>query len=232
MRRSTAVLSLVAALVVSLGLVHAPAEAANPLTGRIVFATGGTGGVPGVKVRLRTLADGGGPGAVVDTDFTDSTGKFALDAGASPDDEYYVQVVAGRMQGGYVGGDPTYVQPSAGYAMTYGPHSKIGKIRANPAYIRGVVVDAVTKKPLRGIKVAARSMNDGWQTEGTDTTDRSGAFNITGLECEDDCYLKVNGAAKGYEVGYRACNASVVPTWGDACASPIGSIGKVRLDES
>jgi hypothetical protein len=231
MRRTTAVLSLVAALVVSVGLVHAPADAAGPLTGRIVFATGGAGGVAGVKVRLRTLADGGGPGAVVDTDVTGATGAFALSAGASPDDEYYVQVVAGRMQGGYVGGDPAYVQRTPGDAMTYGPHAKIGKIRANPAYLRGVVVDAATKKPLRGIKVAARSMNDGWQTEGTDTTDRSGVFRITGLECEDDCYLKVNGSAKGHEVGYRACNASVVPDWGDACASPIGSIGKVRLDK-
>ena len=37
-------------------------------------------------------------------------------------------------------------------------------------------------------------------------------------------------SARGFETGYRACNATVVETWGEACASPIGRIGKVRLD--
>ncbi|GAA4714279.1 hypothetical protein GCM10023349_36820 [Nocardioides conyzicola] len=213
--------------VTTVGLVQVPAQAASPLTGRLVDSMG-SGAVAGQTVRLRTVT-GSGPGAVVDTDVTNSAGKFALDAGASPDDEYYVQVVPGRFQGGYVGDG--WVQPSAADAMTYGAHAALGKIRANPAYIRGVIVNAKTKKPVRGIKVAARSMNDGWQTEGTDVTNRAGVFTITGLECEDDCYLKVNGAAKGYEIGYRACNGGVVADWGDACASPIGSIGKVRLEK-
>jgi hypothetical protein len=60
--------------------------------------------------------------------------------------------------------------------------------------------------------------------------DAEGRFVITGLECEDDCYLKLNGSDVGHEVGYRACSGGVVADWGDACASPIGRIGKVRLD--
>ncbi len=230
LRRPALVVSLLVATLGAVGIAAVPAQAAAPITGRLVDTTGSHPPVVGAKVRLRTVTESG-PGAVVDTAITNANGKFSLDAGAAPDDEYYVQVLPGRYQGGYVGGAPTYVQPSAGYAATYGPGAALGKIRANPAFIRGVVVDAKSKKPLRGIKVAARSHTDSWQTEGTDTTDRRGVFVITGLECEDDCYLKVNGAAKGYEVGYRACNATVVADWGDACASPIGRIGKVRLDK-
>jgi hypothetical protein len=230
MRRPTALLSILTMIVVTLGLATVRADAADPVTGRIVDSTG-SGPVAGQTVRLRTVV-AGDPGVVVDTDVTNAMGRFSLDAGSSPEDEFYVQVVPGRFQGGYVGGLPRWVQPTAAAAATYGAHSSLGTIRANPAFIRGVIVDAASKKPLRGIKVAARSMNDGWQTEGNDTTNRAGVFAITGLECEDDCYLKVSGAAKGYEVGYRACNGGVVADWGDACASPIGSIGKVRLDHS
>src|SRR4051794_14670409 len=180
MRRPTSLVSVLAVVVVTLGLATVRAEAADPLTGRLVDAMG-SGAVTGQTVRLRTVTESG-PGAVVDSDVTDATGTFSLDAGSSPEDEYYVQVFPGRFQGGYVGNH--FVQPTAAYAMTYGAHAALGVVRANPAFIRGVVVDAKTKKPLRGIKVAARSMNDTWQTEGADTTNRSGVFRITGLECE------------------------------------------------
>ncbi|WP_395691534.1 carboxypeptidase-like regulatory domain-containing protein [Nocardioides sp.] len=232
MRRLLACLSVLALAAGLTTLAGGPAaQAISPVTGKIVDITGAKPPVVGATVRLRALTDSGGPGAIVASDTTDSSGKFALDAGPSPDDEYYVQVVAGEYQGGFVGGDPLFVQPSVGYAATYGPHASLGKIWANPAFIRGTIVDSVTKKPLRGIKVAARSYNDGWQTEGVDYTNRAGAFSINGIECEDDCYLRVDGSAKGYEVGYRGCYGGVVPTWGDACASPIGRIGKVRLDK-
>lgn len=42
--------------------------------------------------------------------------------------------------------------------------------------------------------------------------------------------MRIGGAARGYEIGYWARNGSVVPTWDETCASPIGRIGKVRLD--
>ena len=78
--------------------------------------------------------------------------------------------------------------------------------------------------------MSRRDANDDLAVEGSDTTDSNGVFRVTGITCEDDCYLRMNGSARSFEVGYRACNATVVATWGDACASPIGRIGKVRLD--
>ena len=103
---------------------------------------------------------------------------------------------------------------------------------ALPAFIRGRIVDSANGHAVRGVKVTARSANDVTQVEGADTTNRNGVFVITGLECEDDCYLKANGSDRGYETGFRACNAQVVADWGDACGSPIGKIGKVFLDKS
>jgi hypothetical protein len=67
----------------------------------------------------------------------------------------------------------------------------------------------------------------------TDVTDADGNFSLepgTSTACEDDCYLKINGSAKGYQTGCRDCNAQVVATWPNACASPLGRIGRVFLD--
>jgi hypothetical protein len=230
MHRAPSLLSI-ALVVVALGAIGTPAaDAADPLTGRLVDSTGSHPAVAGATVRLRTVTDSG-PGAVVDTDTTSASGVFSLDAGASPDDEYYVQVLPGDYQGGYVGGSPKYVQPTAGGAGTYAAHAHLGQVRANPAFIRGVLIDSVTHDPVRGVKVTSRSDNDITQVEGSDVTDRHGVFRITGLECEDDCYLKFNGGA-AHETGFRACNGGVVADWGDACASPIGRIGTVRIDPS
>jgi hypothetical protein len=234
MRRAHVAVLCFGLITLGLGAGVPTAGAADPLTGRLVDSTGSHPAVAGATVRLRTVTpDGVGP--VVDSDTTNGDGEFALDAGAAPEDEYFVQVLPGRYQGGYVGGAPgetNYVQPTAGYATTYGPHAHIGKILANPAFIRGFVVSSNTKNPLEGVKVTARSANTIGQVEGSDITGARGGFVIKGLECEDDCYLKVNGASKGYEVGFRDCNGTVVADWGDACASPIGRIGKVFLDKS
>ncbi|MDP2774207.1 MAG: carboxypeptidase-like regulatory domain-containing protein [Nocardioides sp.] len=229
MRRLLALIAAASLALMTLAAVAGPpaAVAADPLTGRLVDATGAHPAVQGATVRLRTVT-ASGPGAVVDTDVTGSDGRFALDAGASPDDEYYVQVVPGVYQGGYVGGG--WVQPNPGYAVTYDPHASIGRILANPAFIRGVLVNSANGKRVAGVKVTARSANHILQVEGSDYTGRAGVFRINGLECEDDCYLKVHGRPQGYEVGFRGCSAQVVPTWGAACASPIGRIGRVFLD--
>lgn len=121
------------------------------------------------------------------------------------------------------------MQPGPGYARTYGPGDHIGNICDNPAYIRGLVVNAATGNPVSGVYVTARSHTDTWALEGSAYTNSSGVFRVTGITCEDDCYLKVNGCARSYETGYRACNAQIVPSWDDACGSPIGRIGKVFL---
>jgi hypothetical protein len=65
--------------------------------------------------------------------------------------------------------------------------------------------------------------------DAADTTDSNGVFRVEPLTCEDCNALKFNGAARGYETGFRDCTAHVVPAWPDACASPIGRIGKVFI---
>ncbi len=77
------------------------ANAADPLTGRLVDATVASHpGAPNMTVRLREVAPSG-PGTIVSSDVSDASGSFSLDAGPAPDDEYYVQVVAGNYQGGW-----------------------------------------------------------------------------------------------------------------------------------
>ncbi len=233
MRRVFALLAFSSLVVAGLGA-WSPASATDQIYGRLVDAVAATHpGASGMTVRLLTVT-AGGPGTVVASDVTDSNGYFQLDPGPSPDDEYYVRVVPGNWQGGWVGpdagGGPEYVQPSPGYAATYGPGAHLGNIYDNPAYIRGIVVNAATGHPVSGVHVTAKDANDSMAVEGSDDTNSSGVFRVTGITCEDSCYLKVNGTSRGYEVGFRACDATVVPTWGAACASPIGRIGKVRLD--
>jgi hypothetical protein len=224
---ATAVVSLVAA-----GVSQVPAaSAAVPLTGRLVDGTVSSHPVvANMTVQLREVTSSG-PGAVVDSDITNSSGAFSLDAGPSPADEYYVRVVPGTYQGGYVGGaSPAAVEPGPGGATTYGAHAHVGNVWANPAYIRGIVVNAATGNPVAGAYVTARDDPDVTSVEGHDTTDSNGVFRINAITCEDSCSLKINGSGIGYETGFRDCGGGVVATWGEACGSPIGKIGKVRLD--
>lgn len=96
-------------------------------------------------------------------------------------------------------------------------------------FIRGVVVNSKTKNPVRGVTVTVRPQG-ATKIDGADVTNVDGVFRIDGVTCEDDCMLKINGSAKDYETGFRACNATVVAKWGDACASPLFRIGRVFLD--
>jgi hypothetical protein len=96
-------------------------------------------------------------------------------------------------------------------------------------FIRGTVVNSESKNPVRGVTVTVRK-HGAATVDDTDVTSADGVFRLDVLTCEDDCALRINGSAKGYETGFRACNAQVVPTWGAACASPLGRIGRVFLD--
>jgi hypothetical protein len=97
-------------------------------------------------------------------------------------------------------------------------------------FIRGTVVNSVTKNPVRGVTVTVRK-HGAVTVDDTDVTNADGVFRLDVLTCEDDCALRINGSAKGYETGFRACNAQVVPSWGAACGSPLGRIGRVFLDK-
>jgi len=237
MRRTLALLASTAtvlALVPGAGL--PAASAVDPLTGRIVDSSSGSVvGAANMTVQLREVT-GSGPGDVVASTVTDADGAFSLDAGPSPDDEYYVRVFDSSLhQGGWVGGEgaagPDWVQPTVGSATTYGPHANLGLVYALPAFVRGQVVNPDTGNPVRGVTVRMIDGGEGGTLQGSDVTNRRGYFRITGLSGEDNFGLRLVGEDRGYENGWRDCNASVTATWGEACASPLGRIGKVRLDK-
>ena len=233
MRRSLAV--LLSACLAALALLAASPSAeagATPITGRLVNGHAGTPApaVAGMTVELFESVGGAPTGSPVATDVTAPDGTFELDPGTSTASRFFVHAVAGDFQEGWVGGNPRWLQRDSEFANTFLAGTTLGNVRAIPAFIRGVVVNSVTKRPVSGLRVTARSQDAIKEVDGADLTDADGRFRIDGLTCEDDCYLKINGSAKGYETGYRACNAQVVATWGAACASPLASIGRVFLD--
>lgn len=208
----------------------APATAAPVIQGRIIDVTTGNP-LRGFSVRLITN-NGGSPGTVVDTAATNAEGYFVLDAPPRRGG-YYVQHQAGTYQAGWVGGPAgdRYVQERFANGDVYAAGAKLGRIYALPAFIRGIVVDSGTNQRVAGVKVTARSANNLASVEAAATTDRLGRFTLTGIDFEDDGALRFNGQSVGHEIGYLACDFTVVGTWGDACATPIGVLSTtVKLD--
>lgn len=216
-----------------LALTPPAAHAAAPITGRLVDSTASGASVPNMTVRLRTVTETG-PGSIVVSDVTASDGSFSLDAGSTPDDEYYVQVVAGSYQGGWVGGNGAagmdWVQPTAGDATTYGPGNAIGRIQTLPAFVSGKVVNAATGNPVRGVTVRVTEGSDTSTVYGSDVTNVNGQFRVNGLSGEDNFGLRVNGAAKNYESGWVGCDNQVYQLWENACGGPLGRAGRIFLE--
>lgn len=221
-------ISAVITLAASSALTLSPAQALiPPISGTLLSASGnGTTPIAGATIELWT--DGGsGPGSATGTSVnTAADGSFSLPAGSDPD--YYVKVTyTSNYRPGFVGGG--FVQTDPTFAESYTPGTDLGDVYMVPSFIRGYVVNPATGNRVSGVKVSARAYGD-WKTaEAVDYTNRNGVFVLRGFECEDDCYLKFQGNPVNYENGYRACNGGVVPTWGEACASPLGNIGKIRL---
>lgn len=203
------------------------AKAPAPISGRLFV-----GGNPaaGVKIQLRS----GATGTLIGATTTNSEGRFWVTrTGPLPRGGSYVKVVGtSTVQGGVIGGavseTPKWVQPSYAYGTRYADGTSLGRVYALPAYVRGKVVDADDLTPVVGAVVRLReaSSND---IAGYATTDSNGIFRITGIDGED-FNLQVVGTRLVYESGYRACDAQVVPTIGEACGSPIGDIGRVYLE--
>lgn len=209
------------------------AEATTTISGRLVdgYAPGNPA-VAGVTVELVEWLDGV-PGAGVGTATTAADGSFSLVPEGSSATRFYVRAAAGDYQFGWVGRSvdgSRWLERDFAFARSFVLGTVLGDVKAIPAFIRGVVVNSVTKKPVAGVVVTARSQDKIKEIDGVDRTNRDGVFRINGITCEDDCYLKLNGSEKGYETGFRDCDARVVPTWGGACASDIGRIGRVFLD--
>jgi len=233
MRRALAVLLSACLAAFALLAISPSAQAATAITGRLVNGHAGTPApvVAGMTVELFASVGGTPAATPVDTDVTAADGTFSLDPGTSTASRFFVRAVANvDYQAGWVGGTPRWLQHDSAFANRFLPGTDLGNVRAIPAFIRGVVVNSITKKPVAGVTVTARSQDAIKEVDGIDETNADGVFRINGLTCEDDCYLKINGSAKGYQTGFRDCNAQVVGTWPNACASPLGRIGRVFLD--
>lgn len=230
MRRTLLALLACVLASVAAGLTPPPAQAGSAhVTGRLYEINAGVP-APGVTVNLREVTEGG-PDDILGTGVTDSTGFFDIEPLVPLQDEYYVEVVGNdQVQFGWVdGGDPNYVQQYDEYAATFSATEAIGRIWVNPSYVRGRVVNPRNGNPVAGVTVSLRLADDPSTSVGVTTTNAQGRFRIGGILGED-FNLRLIGEAVGFENGWRACNGTVVRTLGAACASPIGQIGRVRLD--
>lgn len=139
-----------------------------------------------------------------------------------------MRVEPGDYMGGWVGNG--HVQLNRDFGDTYAPGTTLAKVGATPAYVSGRMVHAVSGNPVPGVVVTMRPATDRSMVLGRDTTGPLGRFRIDGLRGDDDSFgLKVNGAPVDYESGWRSCSAEIVPTWGEACGSPLGEIGDIRI---
>ena len=227
MRRIVSVLVVAVVAALLHAVVPPQATAGALIVGRVVQYGGEP--VPGTTVRLH-VDDAGVPGAVVDTTTADATGQFALTPVSEAD--HWVEVVRNsRVQGGYVSDrldGPSWVEFDLEYATPITPGTRLGRVLSVPSFISGTVVNAANGNRLRGINVSTREATRLGVVLDADTTDADGFFRIP--IWGEDFGLRVNGTARGFENGWRACNGGVVPTWGAACGSPLGRIGAVRLD--
>ncbi|QCW50983.1 carboxypeptidase regulatory-like domain-containing protein [Nocardioides dongxiaopingii] len=204
----------------------APARpsAAAAVTGRVVSFDGAA--VAGATVRLRAVARTG-LGPVVATATTNGRGQFSLPGGSSST-PYYVELVAGSHQRGWVGQDPKAFQTALTWADTYAGGAALGTVVAVPAFVRGVVVDSQTKLGVRGVKVTFTPLGEAPLSA---TTQRDGSFRITGITGGEDGAMKFAGAAVGYENGVWGCANAVVPPALE-CQPQIGVMpGRIRIDK-
>lgn len=226
MRRLLALL-VAAVLGLSLAALNPPPghSQAPVITGRLIDPSTDLP-VAGMTVNLHVETPAG---PVVSTTETDAEGEFSLAAvSKDPEDRFVVEVVAGTLQAGYVKRYDTLVLVDWTRYSRWEAGDDIGDIVGIPAYLKGKVVNARTRNAVAGVRVTLREAvsND---VVAVATSNSLGRFTITGIEGED-FNLKLQGTTVGYETGYRACNAQIVPTIGQACGSPLGQIGKLFLD--
>ena len=228
MRRSLGLLLALLVTVCGLAVAAAPpGQAADPLTGRLVSTDGG-GGVAGQTVRLRRLADGGAPGAVVATDTTDAEGRFSLDAGEPTQDEYYVQVGPGSHQGGYVGGSPRSSSPAP---TTPRPGDRTtSSARCAPTPASSAACWSTRRPSGRSAGSGSRGAPRAEKAADTDVTDRAGEVRrIATCRARTTASCASAVARAATRTATAPATAGWSPTWGDACASPLGRVGRVRI---
>lgn len=193
--------------------------AGRPIVGRVVSAVDGQP-VAGQKVRLRVFTRSG-VGRVIDTAVTSGTGRFALTGIRGY--LFYVELLATRgYQHGYVGTAPRYFVARWQKGAAIGTGTRLRAVRAWPSTISGIAIDA-SGDPVAGVTVGAyRPSKTGVLAEAV--TGARGRFRLTGIDFERDGYLRLDGTAQGLESGYLACDYTVVASFEDACAAPLGTI--------
>lgn len=201
------------------------AQAAPNITGKLRDLTNGVP-VAGQTIRLRAN-EGGVPGEILQSVVTNSVGDFAVTPPFAAR-KYFLQLVAGDYQGGYLGHDSQSFVRLGEEPQLWDPGTDLGSVHAYPAFMRGTVVNAATGQRVRGVVVTARDVVTLEVLE-QDTTNSNGVFVMTGLN-RDEYAVKLNGSSVGYETGFLGCAHGVVPAWGDACSYGTGKIGKARLD--
>ncbi len=97
------------------------------------------------------------------------------------------------------------------------------------ASLSGVVVSSQDGRPVAGVRVEARSIDD-LLPRATATADADGRFVLRPITMEEIA-LHLDGGAVGYESGYLGFGGVVVPTWGEAVSVGVGELGTpIRLD--
>lgn len=203
----------------------ARATAAPPaVTGRVVTFNGGS--VAGLTVRLRQWGRTG-PSLVTATAKTNATGQFRL-VGGQAGSSYYVELLKGTFQHGWAGGSqPRVFHRRVADSDLYKGGAHVGKVIATPAFVRGRLVDAVTKQPVRGVRVNFTPLAG--PSTLTAVTARNGTFRIAGLK-GDDFSMGFVGSDVGYEDGSWGCDGNVVSNELE-CQAPLGVITKNILIE-
>lgn len=230
MRRTAvlaATLSAVAFGVAAVPTGPAGAGEIAPISGRLV-AWDRTP-IANASVRLTTLTSKGDIGSAT----TDEDGRFSINPTFLSENGYEVHIDADRrIQGGEVAdqGSNRAVQFVGTDGDDYPAGTGLGRIYTTPSFVSGRLVNAANGKPVRRVVVRLRGIFPPRVTVVTDRTGANGRFRLDGFIGEDFGFY-ADGGPRGFENGWRACNGAVVPTWGLACQSPLGAIGKVRIEK-
>jgi hypothetical protein len=113
-----------------------------------------------------------------------------------------------------------------------GPLAGLAPAHATTSTMQGRIVDASTGSPVGHVTITARDVVDHSHVYAKTVSGPKGYFTLKVPSDVDEFGVFVNGSAVGYEMGWLACDHSVVSSWGAACSHGAGGLGQVRLDHT
>lgn len=228
MRCVRLLLALVAGVTVIFG--GSVAQAADPLTGRVVDSSSGAP-VAGVTVTVYELDTSGGvaaPGDAAGSATTGADGRFAVDVTGAPGvEEFFIHVGGDGHQDGWLNGYG-YLADDPGAAATFGASGDLGDIQIFSSTVQGQTVSAADGGPVPLVIVLVYA-EDYATILGWDVTDLQGRFVINGIDREE-ISIRFIATFSGRESGWLACDGSVVATEAQSCTTSPGDQGDVPLD--